>query len=286
MIDLHTHSTASDGTVRPQALVEEAVKAGLSTIALTDHDTVDGVAEFRSAAEQTDIDAVPGVEVAARWYETSLHIVGLYISPSDPDLLELLARIRKNRQERNARILERLDNLGRPVSEATVTRAAGGTVIGRPHIARALVEHGHCRNSREAFEHYLGRRAPAYIRRELPLPHEAISRIHEANGVAIWAHPVGIREQPYSKLRRVLEKLVDVGLDGIEAYYSEYTREQEKLMQDLAEKYALVTSGGSDFHGENFPDIALGRGRGNLEVPDSIVRPLQQRAGMYATACS
>jgi predicted metal-dependent phosphoesterase TrpH len=268
MIDLHTHSTASDGTLAPGELVAEAGRAGLSAIALTDHDTVAGVEEFMAAATTVRPRAIPGVEIACSWYGGTLHVVGLFVDHTHVPLLRLLERIRCDRATRNERILARLAGLNCPVQLAEVVAVAGEGVVGRPHIAEALVRRGHCRDAKDAFARLLGEGQPAYVRRFLPLPEAAIAAIHAAGGVAVWAHPVGMKDLPPAKVRQVAVHLRDLGLDAVEVFYSEYTREQEESVRRIAR----------DFHGANSPGIQLGRGRGGLAVPDGFVRLLQARA--------
>ena len=281
MIDLHTHSTASDGSLTPAQLVQAADRIGLSAVALTDHDTTAGISEFVNAAEHADVTAVTGVELAASWYGASLHIIGLFIDVADARLQRLLAEIRGFREQRNVRILERLAELGKPVDTDLVRELAGDEVTGRPHIAAALVQSGHCASSKEAFSELIGKSQPAYFRRHLPLPGTTIAAIHTAGGVAVWAHPVGMRELPQGRLRHITRKLKECGLDGVETYYSEYSAGQQDQVARLSREYDLLPCGGSDFHGVHTPEVRLGVGKGNLAIPDSLVEPLRKRAGRY-----
>ncbi len=285
MIDLHTHSTASDGTLSPTQLLQQADENGLTAVALTDHDTVAGLDEFSAASRNhPSVVAVPGVEIAGHYHSSSLHIVGLWVDWHLPVLDALLKNVRRNRRIRNQQILEELDRLGVPIEEKTVAEVAGGEVVGRPHIAAALVHHRHVETSKQAFEQFLGGGSPAYVQRQLPSPAEVIATIHEAGGTAVWAHPLGMRSWPLSKLQNVLKQLLNAGIDGIEGLYSEYTPEQEALLQKLAADYDLLLSGGSDFHGDNMPGISLGTGHGNLMIPDAWLSPLRQRSEFYKSS--
>ncbi len=282
MIDLHTHSTASDGTLSPAELVIAAQDAGLSAIALTDHDTMDGLAEFIAAGHESGINVVPGVEIACSWYNFSLHLTGLFVDSHNQALQEMLAEIRAAREQRNQRILQLLQDQGIALSMADVEAEScqeEAEVIGRPHFARALVKNEHCENTRQAFKKFLGRNASAYVSRFLPLPAAAIHAIHGAGGVAILAHPFGGTEAlPRARTRQKLQRLIKFGLDGLEVYYCDHTERQEKTAFNLAAELGLLPSGGSDFHGGNTHDIRLGRGYGGLATPDRLLPPLQERA--------
>ncbi|OGV85816.1 MAG: hypothetical protein A3K19_33755 [Lentisphaerae bacterium RIFOXYB12_FULL_65_16] len=281
MIDLHCHSTASDGVCTPAQLVAEACRLGLSALALTDHDTVSGIPEFRLASHGTGVEAVPGVEISCRWYGGSLHLLGLYVDPQAIALRQLLEHLRGGRRQRNRQMLARLHELGMSVRIAAPEYDHPERADGRPHMAQALVRAGYCMTTREAFERWLGRGKPAYVSRELPMPFDAVRVIHEAGGVAIWAHPLGEKGRNPAKLRRGAQRLQGHGVDGIEVMYSEYTPRMQKHAQDAAAEFGLLPSGGSDFHGATMPGIALGVGRGGLLVPDAFLDPLRERAARY-----
>lgn len=286
MIDLHTHSTMSDGTLSPSSIIQAAENEGLAAIALTDHDTVEGVPEFLRAGNEFSGEAVAGVEIACAWYGGSMHLLGLFIDWQRGELLELLEEIQDNRKKRNTLILEKLDALDMPVSLAAVEaeRALSGGVIGRPHFARALVEAKYCSSMREAFQKFLGRGGRAYVSRFLPLPDAALKAIHHAGGVAVLAHPFGgIKHARAGWLRQKLQKLRSLGLDGLEVYYSDHTEFQEKTALQLASELGLLTSGGSDFHGDNMAGNSLGRGYGSLETPDLCLPPLRRAAANYTS---
>jgi predicted metal-dependent phosphoesterase TrpH len=281
MIDLHTHSTISDGSVSPAGLIAMAREAGLSAIALTDHDTTDGLAEFLQAGSQTSIKAIPGVEISCILDGLSLHLVGLFIEKDNSVLQRLLQTIRQGRQTRNLQILNSLNRLGHPITYEEVEALSGGGVIGRPHIAQALVQRGICSSIREAFDRFLGNRASACQPRYQPAPVEGIRAIHAAGGLAIWAHPLGFRFMTIDRVRQLASQLQTAGLDGIEFYYSEYSPEQERIVQEVGVELGLLASGGSDFHGATIPNTHLGVGKGNLRIPDELIPPLEAHAAKY-----
>ncbi len=278
MIDLHTHSTASDGTLSPAEIIRQAAQAGLNAVALTDHDTTAGLEEFTEAARKGPVRPVPGVEIACRWYGANLHLVGLFIDPAHPALQELLAGIRRARLERNRKVLDILAELGCPLEPEDIAPAHALGAVGRPHVARALVRRGHCCSVSQAFARFLKRGKPAYVRRELPSPAEGVAAIHEAGGVAVWAHPMTTRGPAAARARQPLRRLVEHGLDALEVCYVDYTPRQEAAARKLLEEFALLPSGGSDFHGDNIPGVRLGTGRDNLAVPDAWLEPLEKRA--------
>ncbi|MFO7821985.1 MAG: PHP domain-containing protein [Lentisphaeria bacterium] len=275
MIDLHTHSTASDGTLSPAKLLAKAEEVGLSAIALTDHDTVSGLPMFLKTAADSSVEAIPGVEIAASWYGGSLHIVGLFIDYENSKLGTMLTTIRHNRDLRNRKIFKKLHDLGVGITEEELEAAAGDHVVGRPHFAAALTTKGICETSRQAFGRYLGREGAAYVPRYLPMPAETIKAIHGAGGLAIWAHPAGGPQaaQP-AKIRKPARHLKKLGLDGIEMLYPDHSESDCKTIRKIGEELDLAFSGGSDFHGDNMPGIELGTGRGNLLVPDEFLQTL------------
>ncbi|HPY89137.1 MAG TPA: PHP domain-containing protein [Lentisphaeria bacterium] len=282
MIDLHCHSTASDGTLTPAELVDAAMTSGLQAVALTDHDTTDGLDEFlAAAADKPDFLAIPGIELSCQASTgDNCHIVGLFVDPSCPELIALTAQIRARRDERNVRMLARLVELGMPLTMEEVVACSGGDVIGRPHFAQALIARGYCRNPREAFQNLLGRGRPAYSGRT-PVPAaECLAVLRQASAVTVWAHPMTCCAMTTARCRKVVQELQANGLDGIEAYYTDHTGTQTQAVLDIARENGLLVSGGSDFHGTNLPDIALGRGRGNgFMVPAKLLPPICERAG-------
>jgi predicted metal-dependent phosphoesterase TrpH len=241
-VDLHMHSTASDGALSPQALIAAAAAAGLSAIALTDHDTVDGVAEARQAAAGRNLEVIAGVELSAFEDERETHLLGLHLSDL-PAIESALARFRSARRIRAERIVAALNGLGVPVTLDAVLAEAGSGAIGRPHIARALIAGGWVRDSREAFDRYLGYRKPAFVPKHTLTLAEAIDLVHTAGGLAVLAHPgpAGVRSW--------LEALIPLGLDGVEVRHPGHSAEDIARLGALADHLDLVPSGGSDWHG-------------------------------------
>lgn len=243
--DFHCHSTRSDGTRSPSDLVDLAYANGVRVFALTDHDTLDGLEEARAAAARhPGMRFVPGVELACDIPGTEVHMLGLFVDPDDEAFRAELARMQHGRISRGERIVEALASMGVPVEWSRVREIAGEASIGRPHIARALVEAGHVTSTDEAFNRYLDRNSPAYVERERLLPADAVALIHSAGGFAVFAHP------PFTDdYERVAEELAAAGLDGMEVYYRHYEAPQVEALRTLAERLHLVPSGGSDFHG-------------------------------------
>ncbi len=276
-IDLHTHSTASDGTSSPAELLALAQEKRLAALALTDHDTVSGIPEFlRESRKYSAIKAVPGVEVSVKHHEFSIHIVGLFIDYNSEPLEKMLREIRKGRNDRNDLIVLKLQKQGYDITIEEVKALAGGDCPGRPHFARILVSKGYFSSLQESFDKCLKKGRSGYCKRELPMPAEAIENIHKAGGIAIWAHPMSYAEANRKTINKLLKFLVGKGLDGVEAYYPLFSKEQTTCLLELAEKYSLAVSGGSDYHGVNMKGIELGTGDGNLDIPFSVYEKLKE----------
>ncbi len=273
MIDLHTHSAASDGTLTPEQLVYHAKENGLHAIALTDHDTTDGIYEAQAAAKKCGITLIPGVELSVK-AETEMHIVGLDVDPSCAALQETLQIMRRTRAERSEETARKLQELGFPVTAEQAAAIATGGNVGRAHYARLLYEGGYVESVEEAFAKYLNSGCPAYSNRQSLTPQEGISLIRQAGGIPVIAH-LHLTELKGETLRQTLIALRDAGLAAIEGYYSDYTPEMQQEYLALARELGLGVSGGSDFHGATKPHIAIGRGRGNLCIPDSVWEELQ-----------
>ncbi len=279
-IDLHTHSTASDGSDTPAQLLQNALSAGLSAVALCDHDTVSGLEEFEQAAAGLPIEAIPGVEISTMIFKKEIHIVGLYVDRNAPALRQPLALLRQNREERNSKLIERLCNAGFRITADDVAEFAQGESVGRPHIARALVKKGYFETVQGAFAKCLKRGTPFYIPRQFLPPDESIRIIHEAGGLAFWAHPLHEKRGDRSFLRKFLKEMMRWGIDGVEGCYSLFTERQQAISQAVAAELGLLVSGGSDYHGSNQPTIALGTGLGNLFVPyDFLTRIKEKKNG-------
>lgn len=248
--DLHTHTTASDGLHKPSENVRMAAEAGLAAIAVTDHDTVAGLEEARAAAKAHGIELVPGVEISTAYDGQDIHILGYYADDRDPVFLDRLASQRKVRDSRNERIVAKLNELGVPLTWEAVLDAAGrdrgpDETVGRPHIAEALLRMGAVASLQEAFDRYLAEGRPAYVLPPRISPAEAIAWIHEAGGAAVIAHP-GL----YGADEAVEALLSTGGADGIEAYHSDHSAEDESRYAEMAARLGVLATGGSDFHGE------------------------------------
>lgn len=276
MIDLHTHSTFSDGSLTPDAVAFEAARSGLTAVALTDHDGVDGIPRFLEACGQAGLRGVAGVEISVDVKSGAMHMLGYFVDPASGGLGETLARIRVGRAERNQEILTKLNRLGVSLSWQDVAKFADEDVVGRPHFARALVEKGYARNKDAAFERFLGKGKSAYADRYRLTVDESIAMITNAGGVPVLAHPftLGLHKKG---LRKLVTDLAAKGLQGIEAYYPEHDPEQHRFCLLLAQELNLAVTGGSDFHGTANPAIRLGAGFGSLVVPDDLVDKLYAR---------
>jgi predicted metal-dependent phosphoesterase TrpH len=285
-IDLHTHSTASDGTLTPTDLMRAAKAAGLSAIALTDHDTGNGLKEAAAeAARLGDLQFVPGIEISADYPAPgTLHILGHFIDPDSPALNRMSTLLLEARNARNPRIVERLNELGCRITMEQVEGIArekappgADIVIGRPHIAEALVRANCVATIKQAFDAYLGTTGAAFFPKERLTPRQAIECIHDAGGLATIAHPVQLKTDNPAHLATVVNHLAEAGMDGIEVWHCDHDERATALMLELSKKYNLIPTGGSDFHGSHKPDVVLGRGRCNLRVPASVLPPLESK---------
>jgi len=257
-IDLHTHSTASDGSYSPAEVVRLAKEGGLAAMALTDHDTVDGLPEAVAAGAELGVEVIPGVEISAQFPGGTMHILGLFVEYHNGRLDERLAVLKQARIDRNPRIIAKLNALGIPITMEQVNQISGGGQVGRPHIARALMEAGYVQDLQEAFDKYLGWHRPAYVSKFRFPPEAALAMIREAKGIPVLAHPFTLGLGSAYALKNLIIELKGLGLAGLEVYYSEHTPEQEALYLKLVRELDLQISGGSDFHGLNKPEITLG----------------------------
>lgn len=276
MLDLHLHSTFSDGTCTPEELVRQAKELDVHGIALTDHDTTKGVSVFMQAGETYGVTTVSGVEISADYAPGTMHILGYFMDPDHIPLNEHLQWIREGREERNREIHARLKRFGMDIPWSAITRYAGDDVVGRPHFAQALVAAGYARDTKDAFRKYLARGRPAYTERRRLNPEVCIAIITQAGGVPVLAHPATLSIGGL-ELKDLVRDLVRAGLQGIELYYPEHTQEMRKRFRQLAETFDLVATGGSDYHGMLSPDIVIGRGFGNLAVEDAVLDQLMKR---------
>lgn len=278
-VDLHTHSTASDGSLPPGAIVREAKKAKLVAVALTDHDTVAGLAEFMDAGGRLGIETVPGVELAVGHPEFgSLDILGLWVPLNSAGLRQALDELNQAREARNGIILRKLNKLGLNISMDDVRQQAGpddGTV-GRPHIAQALVAKKYVKSVSHAFERYLRDDGPAYASKRILSPADGIRLLTSVGATTLLAHPCSYPRVPQHRLEELLRELQAAGLDGLETYYPDYGPERTRMLMVLAERLGLAMSGGSDYHGAAKPEVRLGTGRGNFGVPSLVLDNLKK----------
>lgn len=272
-VDLHTHSTASDGSFSPGELVRHAWENGLSAVALTDHDTVSGIEEALEMGKVLGIEVIPGIEIGLE-FKPEMHMLGYFFNNSYKKIGKVLDRLLNSREERNPRIIAKLNELGFNITMGDVRRNSGGSIIGRPHIAKALVDKGYVKDNSEAFEKYLASGKPAYFPKDKLSPAEGIGEILEAGGIPVLAHPIYLG-MGYADLDNLLSDLKKAGLKGIEAYYTENRYEDTGNLLRLAIKHELIPTGGSDFHGSFKPDIEIGKGRGNLHVPYEVLESLK-----------
>jgi 3',5'-nucleoside bisphosphate phosphatase len=274
-IDLHTHSNASDGTMRPRDLVRLARERGLKAMALTDHDTVDGLPEAVAAGEEVGVEVIPGVEISARHPGGTMHVLGYFLDYEDTLFAQRLAVLKQARKDRNPQIIAKLNALGIPLQMAQVERFSGRGQMGRPHIARALLEAGYVRSLQEAFDLYLGNEGKAYVEKFRFPPAEAIEMIRGARGVPVLSHPFTLGLNAPKALKALLEELAGLGLAGLEVFYPEHGPQQEVLYLSLARELGLLVTGGSDFHGENKPEVALGRFNCQKKLTYDLVQALK-----------
>ncbi|MCJ7855316.1 PHP domain-containing protein [Lachnospiraceae bacterium NSJ-143] len=281
-IDLHTHSTFSDGTYTPEEIVREAVSKNLSAVALTDHDCVYGLEQFQSAGKKYGIETINGIELASYYSapfiegKVEIHIVGLFIDRQNKELLKRTEEILAQRVERNKKMVKRLTELGFPMTYNELRSIAGRDSCSRTHYALLMVQKGYVKDKKEAFSKYISTGMPGFVPRVLPTPDECICLIKNAGGVPVLAHPTLYRLS-YDKTELMAADLRKKGMEAAEVMYSTYSPEQEAQMTAIAESTGLARSGGSDFHGTNKTGIFLGTGKGNLSIPEEFLYELKSR---------
>jgi 3',5'-nucleoside bisphosphate phosphatase len=280
-VDLHCHSTASDGTLTPREIVRLAVETGLSALALTDHDTIGGVEEAAEEAKRLNLDFLPGIEISAEFPQPgTMHLLGYGIDPQSPVLRDLTKTLLAGRDNRNPKIIDKLRSLGIAITMAEVEKEAGGKVVGRPHIAAILMRKGYVNSIKQAFDKYLAPGGLAYFDKERLSPKKAVQMIVDSGGLPVLAHPIQLRYLNDAELERIVKDLIDMGLQGIEVMHSDHGPELVAKYTALAAKYGLVKTGGSDFHGSNKTRIQLGSANG-MKVPreffDGLVGVVRKR---------
>jgi len=274
-VDLHLHTTASDGVLSPSEIVRYAKAKGLQAIAITDHDTIEGCEEGLLEGERIGFEVIPGIEISAEYSPGSMHILGFFLDIHHPLLNERLEYLQKARAERNPKMVAKLNQLGIDVTYEEVLKASGGGQVGRPHFANVLLEKKYVRNFQEAFERFLKKGAPAYVDKFRFTSKEALHFINEAGGMAVLAHPNTLGVNRYSELEKLVLQLVDEGLQGIEVYYPEHSAVEVVQYKNLADRYSLLSTGGTDYHGIEKNGLDIGVGRGEMKLPYSIVENMK-----------
>lgn len=274
-IDLHTHSSCSDGSLSPGLLVREATRAGLAAIALTDHDTMAGVKEAMATGREAGVEVISGIEISAELEGRDVHLLGYGADPDNHKLRALLAELQAGRENRNTAILNRLDSLGIRLSRSELNASTSGQ-IGRPHIARQLVLHRHANSIDHAFRHFLKENGKAYVAgRKIPAD-ETIRVIREAGGIAVLAHPTTLGPD-LKGAPAIVEKLAEIGLGGIEVYYPGHHQKICQVLLELADRWQLAVTGGSDYHGSLKPEIKLGGAPVMPPIPYRLLAALKER---------
>ncbi len=266
-VDLHIHSTASDGRFSPEEIAAKAAKLGVNTIAICDHDTVDGVLPVTQAAvAYPQLTVIPGVEISTHYPGSEVHILGYFMDINDSKLKKALADSRNSRLGRARAIIAKLNGLGMDINWQRVEEIAGGSTVGRPYIAQAMLEKSYIKTFKEAFDKYIGLGGPAYVERHKISPAEAVKLVKEAGGLPVLAHPFTVDDPP-----ALIIELVAAGLAGIEVYYNDYPADKRNRLARMAEKHGLIATGGSDYHGidENTETML-----GEAGVPPDCARKL------------
>lgn len=283
-IDLHVHSNVSDGTLTPQELVLYAEEKNLAAFALTDHDTVRGIYEAEEAAKETDLDLIPGIEISSEYKGGDIHILGLYIDYKQPEFSAALQRFVDAREQRNKEMAKKLSEHGFLVTMEEITAAYPDAVITRAHFAKYMKAKGYVSSYEEAFRKYIGKHCSCYVPRTVIQPKEAIALIRQAKGISVLAHPL-LYHLTMEELEDMTKYLKELGLEGMEVFYSMNQEGDDNLLGSLAKKMGLLMTGGSDFHGSTKPHIDLGNGRGNLYVSDSLLKPLKEMKCKKMQSC-
>lgn len=274
-IDLHVHSNASDGTFTPTEVVQLAIQKNLAAIALSDHDTVNGIPEALQAAAGSTLEVIPATELSCYYQGIEIHILGFFVNHLLPSFLYELERLEYARFQRNLDMIERFHQNGIEMTMEDLQAGNPNSIITRAHFARVLVQKGICKDKSAAFRQYIGIGCPYYIPKPQVTPEHSLALITQAGGIPVLAHPM-LYHLGYEDLHMLIKTLIPMGLAGIEAYHSSNYPEQSAVLCEMAEQYGMVVSGGSDFHGANKPDIELGSGRGNLQIPEELVEPIRR----------
>jgi hypothetical protein len=280
IVDLHVHSTASDGTLPPLDIIRQAALAGLKAVSITDHDTVKGVNDVLASTVPPGLGFISGIEISTASPDPfpcfgSLHLLGYGFSTDHPELIRCLETLQDARRRRNPTIIEKLNGVGVHITLEEVGRIAGDGQAGRPHIAEALMRKGYAKDIDDAFDRYLGTGKVAYVDKYRIPCAEAIALIHRAGGVAVLAHPGLIRPRTQWPVESLVAELARLGLDGIEVFYPEHSTDTTRFLQDMASRYKLIQTGGTDFHGELKPTVGIGIADGGFSVPFECFKDLK-----------
>lgn len=266
LIDLHVHSNASDGSLSPREVADEAIRMNLSAIALTDHDTIDGIPEIIQYTKDKNLEVIPGIELSCYYQKREIHILGFYMDYENPGLEAELTKLKKAREDRNLKMIDLMQKDGLPITMEKLLHGNPDSVITRAHFARVLVEEGICKNKEIAFKKYIGIGNKYYLPKPEVTCETAMSILTTYGKAAFLAHPM-IYHFGYAQIEELLLYLKSLGLKGIEAYHSSNNSYESDKLRSLALKYDLAISGGSDFHGAVKPDILMGKGRGGMKIP-------------------
>lgn len=275
LIDLHTHTTASDGSMNPRELVRHAKYSGLSAVAITDHDTIEGIEDALDEGKRINFEVIAGLEISAD-YNPEMHILGYFFGETYLNIKDTLVNLKRNRKKRNPKIVNKLNEMGFNITMEEVKKEARGDIVGRMHIAEVLMKKGYVKSVEEAFDKYLSSGKPAYFKKDKLTPKEGILEILKAGGIPVLAHPVYLH-LGLKGLDDLLSALVSAGLRGIEAYYVDNTEKDTEELLKMSKRHNLLVTGGSDFHGSFKPDIAIGKGRGNLIIPYELLDALKKK---------
>jgi predicted metal-dependent phosphoesterase TrpH len=274
-VDLHLHTTASDGVMSPSEIVRYAKMKGLQAIAITDHDTIGGLEEGLLEGERIGFEVITGIEISAVHSPGSMHLLGYFIDNRYPGIHERLEYLQTARAERNPKIVKKLNQLGIELTYEEVMNASGGGQVGRPHFAQVLLEKKYVRSFQEAFDRFLKKGAPAYVDKFRFTSKEALHFINDAKGISVLAHPKTLNMAGYSELENLLLQLIEEGLQGIEVSYPEHSALEVGQYKTLAERYGLLMTGGTDYHGNEKNGFDIGDGRGEMKLPYTMVENLK-----------
>ena len=275
-IDLHTHTTASDGTDTPTELIKHAISFPLKAIAITDHDTVSGIQEALDAAKGTDLFVIPGIELSCLYNGKEIHMLGYFVDYKEETFLQALEQLKRDRELRNEQMQQKLAEHNMPLTMEEIQGGNPNTIITRAHFARALEEKEYVKSKDEAFQKYIGDGCCCYVQKPDFSPADAISVIQKAGGVAVLAHPM-LYKMGYEQLRQLLSSLKEQGLVGVEVYHSSHNAFYSSKLRELMRPYDLLPTGGSDYHGTNKQNVFLGKGYGSLRVPYALLEDLMAR---------